>query len=60
MRLLLGIVYVAVGVVVAWTHHYLGHLGTVQAVISAILAVILWPLVLFHVNLHIGGKTKIK
>ena len=58
MKTLLSLIYVAIGVVVAWNHHYFAHLGSVDAVISAILAVILWPLVLFHVNLHIGGKGK--
>lgn len=60
MRLIIGIVYLVIGLVVASTHHYFSHLGSIQAIISAVLAVVLWPLVLFGVNLHIGhtGKGK--
>jgi hypothetical protein len=51
---LLTILYLVVGAIVASNHHYFEHLGTVKAVVSAILAVVLWPLVLLHVNLHVG------
>jgi hypothetical protein len=50
---LLGLVYLVVGAVVAATHHYFEHLSTVRQVLSAILAVVLWPLVLLGINLHI-------
>jgi uncharacterized membrane protein len=57
MRSFIGRILVAVylvgGVVVASSHHYLSHLGKVEAVVSAVLAVLLWPLVLFGVKLHI-------
>ena len=54
MRTLLAIVYVVIGVIVASTHHYLAHLGNIKAIASAVLAILLWPLVLFGVNLHLG------
>ncbi len=50
---ILVIVYVAIGVFVAQDHHYFSHVNNVQDVISAALAVALWPLVLLHVNLHL-------
>ena len=50
---LLFLIYIGVGLVVAATHHYFAHLGSLRAIISAILAVVLWPLVLLGVNLHI-------
>ena len=50
---LLALVYVIVGVAVAASHHYFAHLGTVRQILSAILAVVLWPLVLAGINLHI-------
>jgi len=46
-------VYLAVGVIVANSHHYFRGLNDIKDFISAILAVILWPLVLLKVNLHI-------
>jgi hypothetical protein len=54
VKLLIGLAYLAIGLVVASTHHYFGHLGDVKAIVSALLAVVLWPLVLFGVNLHLG------
>jgi hypothetical protein len=47
------IVYVVVGVVVAGERHYLDHFSTWQQVVSAILAIVLWPLLLLGVNLHV-------
>jgi hypothetical protein len=52
---LLGIVYLVVGVVVASNKHYLGDIDTIREIVSAILAIVLWPLLLVGVNLHIRG-----
>jgi hypothetical protein len=57
VKLIIGLVWLGIGLVVASTHHYLGHLGNIKAIVSAVLAVVLWPLVLFGVNLHIGHVT---
>jgi hypothetical protein len=46
-------VYIVVGVVVAASHHYFEHLDAIKPIASAILAVLLWPLVLLGVNLHL-------
>ena len=53
MRRILLFVYVGVGLVVAGTHHYFSGIHGWRGVASAILAVVLWPLVLLKVNLHI-------
>ena len=53
LRKLLFVAYVVVGVIVASSHHYFTHLDGIKPVLSAVLAVVLWPLVLFSVNLHI-------
>jgi hypothetical protein len=50
---LLAVVYIVVGVIVAASHHYFAHLGTVRGLVSAVLAILLWPLVLLGINLHI-------
>jgi hypothetical protein len=50
---LLGFVYLVIGIIVAATHDYFKNIDTVKRVLSALLAVILWPLILFGVNLHI-------
>lgn len=51
---LLLLVYLVVGVVVAESNDYLTGLDSLETILSAILAVLLWPLVLLDVNLHIG------
>ena len=51
---LLLVVYLVVGVVVAGSNDYLADLDSFEAILSAILAVLLWPLVLLDVNLQIG------
>ena len=49
----LGLVYLVVGIAVAATHDYFEKLNTLRLVLSAILAVMLWPLVLLGIDLHI-------
>lgn len=55
IRSLLVAAYLIVGLIVAANDNYLRHLGTVRQVVSALLAIILWPLVLLGVDLHIRG-----
>jgi hypothetical protein len=45
--------YLVVGAIIANSHKYFAHVANLKAVVSAALAVILWPLLLFGVNLHI-------
>jgi hypothetical protein len=55
LRSLLTAAYLIAGLIVAANDHYLRHLGTVKQVVSALLAILLWPLVLLGVDLHIRG-----
>lgn len=48
---LLWIAYVAIGVVVAADRNYFEHLGNVDNIASAILAIALWPLLLLDVDI---------
>ena len=50
---LISLVYLVVGVVVASSHHYFAHASTLKPLLSALLAIVLWPLLLLGVNLHI-------
>jgi hypothetical protein len=50
---LVSLVYLVVGVVVASSHHYFTHVGSLKLILSALLAVVLWPLLLLGVSLHI-------
>jgi hypothetical protein len=46
-------VYLVIGGIVAATHHYWSNLHTLRAWASALIATVLWPLLLVGVNLHI-------
>lgn len=50
---LLALIYVGVGVAIAANHDYFDNVHGWKGVLSAILAVFLWPLVLLGINLHI-------
>ena len=50
---LFTILYLIIGVVVAADNKYFKNVDDVEAVLSAVLAILLWPLVLLDVNLHI-------
>jgi hypothetical protein len=49
---LMTIIYVAIGVIVASDHHYFQSLDTAKLVAEMVLAVIVWPLLLFGVDLR--------
>ena len=49
---LLGLIYVLVGIYVAFANDYIT-IRIVKLVLSALLAIFLWPLVLLGVDLHI-------
>ena len=52
-RRFLGLVYIVVGVAIAASYDYFERLNTVRLFVSALLAIVLWPLVLFGIDLHI-------
>jgi hypothetical protein len=47
------LVYVIIGIFVASSHAYFTHLAALAPILSAVLAVVLWPLVLLGVSLHL-------
>jgi hypothetical protein len=54
LRGIISIVYIVAGIVVANSHHYFANLHSLMGILSAVLAVVLWPLVLLGVDLHLG------
>ena len=46
-------IWVGIGIAVALTHDYFDNLETWRRIVSALLAILLWPLVLLGVDLHI-------
>ncbi len=53
IKKLVSIVYLVAGFVIASSHLYFTNLSTLKPIASAILAVLLWPLVLVGIDLHI-------
>ena len=49
---LVFLLYVIIGIVVAWEKHYIT-VGLLKGVLSALLAIFLWWLALLGVNLHL-------
>jgi hypothetical protein len=49
----LGLVYIVVGVAVAASYDYFKNLETLRRIASAVLAILLWPLLLIGIDLHI-------
>ena len=50
---LLPVLWVVVGAFVAAAHHYFGHAHQLSGVVDALLAIALWPLVLFGVHMNV-------
>ena len=46
------VVWIIIGVVVAWDRDYLATLNTISSILSALLAIVAWPLVLL--DIHVG------
>jgi hypothetical protein len=51
---IVGVVWVVIGLIVASSHAFFAQLNAVMPILSAILAVLLWPLVLLGVDLHLS------
>lgn len=48
-----SLIWLIVGVLLASSHHYLAHVDKLKPIISALLAIVLWPLLLLGINLHV-------
>lgn len=50
---LLPLTYLLIGAFVAASHHYYAHTHQLTGVIDAVLAILLWPLVLLGVHMNV-------
>jgi len=48
----LFLIYVGIGVYIAWTHHYLD-VHVLKIILQALLAIFLWFLIVLGVDLHV-------
>jgi hypothetical protein len=46
-------IYLIAGGIVAATHDYWANLSALKPVVSAVIATVLWPLILLGANLHV-------
>ncbi len=46
-------IYLIAGGIVAASHHYWQNVHTWKALLSAVIATVLWPLLLLGINLHV-------
>ena len=53
MTTLIGAAYLIIGAFIAADHHYYSGVDKILEVASAVLAIILWPLVLLGVSMHL-------
>lgn len=53
IRRVVPVVYLLIGLLVAYQHGYLAGVTTLGRIFSAVLAVVLWPLVLLGIHLNI-------
>jgi hypothetical protein len=49
----LFVIYLVIGVIVAYSENYLENLDNTKRLISAVLAIVLWPLILFGFDVKI-------
>lgn len=47
------LIYIVFGVIIAANNGYFASLNSIPTLISAFLAIILWPLILLGINLHL-------
>lgn len=56
---LLSIVYIVIGVVIAAAQNYFSGIGQFGDVVEAVLAVVIWPVLLFGVDINISGGPRL-
>lgn len=49
-----GVIYIIIGVIMASNRGYLLDLASIPNLLSALLAIALWPLMLLGINLHLA------
>ena len=48
-----SLLYVVIGLVVAFVQDYLDTLGTISRILTALLAILLWPLILLGFDIRV-------
>jgi hypothetical protein len=51
---MLALAYAIVGAFVAAANHYFSHVGTTKGVVNAVIAILIWPLVLVGIDIRVS------
>jgi len=51
---MLKLAYPIIGAFVAAAHQYFDHVGSAEGVINAVIAILIWPLVLIGIDLRVS------
>lgn len=51
---LISIVYLVIGVLVAAARNYFERLDNIRGIVSLLIAIVVWPLVVFDIDVRIG------
>jgi 1-acyl-sn-glycerol-3-phosphate acyltransferase len=51
----IALIYLVIGVLVAAVRNYFERLDNVRGIVSLLIAILLWPVVVFDVDVRIGG-----
>jgi hypothetical protein len=57
MRLLV-LIYVVIGVLVAAARNYFERLDSVRGIVSLLIAILVWPVIVFDVDVRIGDENE--
>jgi hypothetical protein len=55
---LIALIYLVIGVLVAAARNYFERLDNVRGIVSLLIAILVWPVVVFDVDVRIGGDDK--
>jgi sulfite exporter TauE/SafE len=51
---MLALAYAIIGAFVAAANHYFAHVGSTKGVLNAIIAILIWPLVLIGIDIRVS------
>jgi hypothetical protein len=50
---MVALAYAIIGAFVAVAHHYFSHIGSTKSVVNAVIAILIWPLVLLGIDIRV-------
>lgn len=57
---IISLIYVVIGIVIAANQGYFSGIGQLGDVLEAVIAVLIWPVLLFGVDINISGGPRVE